>query len=77
MVKVGDSAQTFPVEAWSHISLPTFEGDAADVQIQIWDRNREGALRRDPVLNGKGHWKAGEKELRIKLRLELSPREYD
>lgn len=77
ILKVGESETTFPVEAWEHLSLPSLEGVAQDISVRIWDRDREGRVRRDPALKGKAEWRAGDAEVRIKLHLELSPREYD
>ncbi len=74
--------QTFPVEAWEHLFLggiefPQAPDDQMKVSVSLWDRNEQGQLRKDPALRGKGTAKAGEATLRIKLHLELSPKEYD
>jgi len=77
-----DQQQTFPAESWERLTLPNVEfprspEDRLEVRVEIWDRNREGRLRRDPALRGAGSLTAEHKSLRIKLRLDLSPREYD
>jgi len=79
--EMAEHTQVFPAESWEELQLPLgFPGaleEPLEVRVEIWDRNREGRLRRDPALQGAGELKGETKSLRIKLRLNLSPREYD
>lgn len=77
VISAGSFEQTYPVQAWDSLRVEALSGEDFDVEARVFDRDGEGRVRRDPALKGKTQIKKGEATARLKLHLELSPREYD
>lgn len=73
---VNEKRFSFSPQQWhdlkmTGITLPDTSEEKIEIHCAIWDRNREGFERKEPVLKGQKSWPVGDIKERLSLDLHL------